>query len=115
MLSVVWWMAQRLPTLRCSWRPTKPGRSAVNWLWRPGGLDDPCTISTAQWKMVSPRAKLGTAYRTWPRQTGEAISRAQHRGAALRRPRYTAWSHSVAPGYGLPPEERGHGCSYDGF
>ena len=30
-----------------------------------------------------PRAKLGTAYRTWPRQLGKAISRAQHRYAVL--------------------------------
>src|SRR5262249_48929544 len=29
------------------------------------------------------RATLGTAYRTWPRQFGGAISRAQHPGAAL--------------------------------
>ena len=29
-------------------------------------------------------AKLGTAYCTWPRQFGEAISRAQHPCAALR-------------------------------
>src|SRR5438093_5209302 len=30
-----------------------------------------------------PRAKLGTAYRNWPRQFGGATSRAQHRCAAL--------------------------------
>ena len=30
-----------------------------------------------------PRAKLGTAYRNWPRHTDGATSRAQHRGAAL--------------------------------
>src|SRR5215471_5605335 len=30
-----------------------------------------------------PRAKLDTAYRTWPRHTGGVASRAQHRGAAL--------------------------------
>jgi hypothetical protein len=29
------------------------------------------------------RAKLGTAYRNWPRHTDGTISRAQHRGAAL--------------------------------
>src|SRR5262245_36334116 len=28
-------------------------------------------------------ARMGTAYRTWPRQFGGVISRAQHRGAAL--------------------------------
>src|SRR5262245_16852704 len=32
-----------------------------------------------------PRATLGTAYRTWPRQFGEVISRAQHPCAALDR------------------------------
>ena len=30
-----------------------------------------------------PRAKLGTAYRNWPRQYGGATSRAQHRYAVL--------------------------------
>src|SRR5712691_7088599 len=30
-----------------------------------------------------PRAKLGTAYRNWPRHTGGTTSRAQHRGAVL--------------------------------
>jgi hypothetical protein len=52
--------------------------------------------STAQRKSVSrlqnrmirrnnafPRAKLGTAYRNWPRYIDEATGRAQHRGAAL--------------------------------
>src|SRR5215831_15066997 len=45
----------------------------------------PCslTICTASEPNAFPRAKLGTAYRNWPRQFGGATSRAQHRGAAL--------------------------------
>src|SRR5262245_19290830 len=34
--------------------------------------------------VTEPPAKLGTAYRNWPRHTGEATSRAQHRGSAPR-------------------------------
>ena len=63
--------------------------------WNRLGLD--CLLaSPARQKYVScwqncmvhhnnhvPRAKLGTAYCNWPRHTGEATSRAQHRGAAL--------------------------------
>ena len=40
-------------------------------------------LRTAIKNNMFPRVKLGTAYRNWPRHTGGATSRAQHRYAAL--------------------------------
>src|SRR5262245_30032142 len=56
----------------------------------PGVVHKRYLLFSAHWDALSSlrltafsRAKLGTAYRNWPRHTGGATSRAQHRGAAL--------------------------------